>query len=97
MDLHIWRFTSEWRVIMQRPHSHFIENFNELGIIGDNIYYYACIYQLKIELDTSILNFGLICFIVVSLFSFPQERIIPSLLFFTLVSYKLQNKNSIPD
>ena len=43
----------------------------------------------------SIFNCGLICFAVVSLFSFPQERIIPFLLFLTIISYKLQNKTQI--
>ena len=95
--LTLWRLR-QGEVIMQRPHNDFIENFNELGIIGGVIFTIMLVYPLIKKLNSeykSILNFGLICFIVVSLFSFPQERIIPSLLFFTLVSYKLQNKNSI--
>ena len=94
--LKLWRLR-QGEVIMQRPHNDFIENFNELGIIGGVIFTIMLVYPLIKKLNSeykSILNFGLICFIVVSIFSFPQERIIPSLLFFTLVSYKLQNNNS---
>tara|TARA_B100001093_G_C26831183_1_gene1016215 strand:+ start:797 stop:1948 length:1152 start_codon:yes stop_codon:yes gene_type:complete len=95
--LTLWRLR-QGEVIMQRPHNDFIENFNELGILGGVVFSLLLVYPLLKKSDykyKSIFNCSLICFFVVSLFSFPQERIIPSLLFLTIVSYKLQNNNSI--
>ena len=95
--LTLWRLR-QGEVIMQRPHNDFIENFNELGILGGVAFTLLLVYPLLKKSNykyKSIFNCGLICFFVISLFSFPQERIIPSLLFLTIVSYKLQNNNSI--
>lgn len=91
--LTLWRLR-QGTIIMQRPHNDVIENFNELGIIGGLFFIFILIYPLfkssKIK-HLNVINCGLICFFIVSLFSFPQERVIPSLLFFTLVAFKLQN------
>lgn len=95
--LTLWRLR-QGEVIMQRPHNDFIENFNELGILGGIGFSLLLVYPLVKKSNCnykSIFNCGLICFFVVSLFSFPQERIIPSLLFLTIVSYKLQKNTQI--
>jgi O-antigen ligase/Tfp pilus assembly protein PilF len=91
--LTLWRLR-QGEVIMQRPHNDFIENFNELGILGGVAFTLLLVYPLLKKSNykyKSIFNCGLICFIIVSLFSFPQERIIPSILFLTIVAYKLQD------
>ena len=95
--LTLWRLR-QGEVIMQRPHNDFIENFNELGILGGISFTLLLVYPLLKKSNCnykSIFNCGLICFFVVSLFSFPQERIIPSLLFLTIVSHKLQKNTQI--
>ena len=91
--LTLWRLR-QGEVIMQRPHNDLIENFNELGLLGGVTFALILIYPLlkKSKLKhQNIFNCGLICFFIVSLFSFPQERIIPSILFLTIVAYKLQD------
>ena len=95
--LTLWRLR-QGEVIMQRPHNDFIENFNELGLLGGLSFTLLLVYPLLKKSNykyMNILNCGLICYFVISLFSFPQERIIPSLLFLTIVSYKLQNNRKI--
>ena len=95
--LTLWRLR-QGEVIMQRPHNDFIENFDELGIIGGLAFTFFLLYPLLEKSNykyKSVFNSGIICFIIISLFSFPQERIIPSLLFLTIVSYKLQNNSNI--
>ncbi len=95
--LTLWRLR-QGEVIMQRPHNDFIENFNELGILGGVAFTLLLVYPLLKKSHykyKSIFNSGLICFIIVSLFSFPQERIIPSILFLTIVAYKLQDNEHI--
>lgn len=95
--LTLWRLR-QGEVIMQRPHNDFIENFNELGLLGGLSFTLLLVYPLLKKSNykyMNILNCGLICYFVISLFSFPQERIIPSLLFLTIVSYKLQNNRTI--
>ena len=96
--LTLWRLR-QGEVIMQRPHNDFLENFNELGIIGGCLFLALMLYPLlKISKSKQkeILNFGLICFLVISFFSFPQERVVPSLLFFSLVALKLRGSKSFP-
>lgn len=91
--LTLWRLR-QGEVIMQRPHNDLIENFNELGFLGGLTFVLILIYPLLKKSNIkhqNIFNCGLICFFIVSLFSFPQERIIPSILFLTLVAYKLQD------
>ena len=91
--LTLWRLR-QGEVIMQRPHNDFIENFNELGILGGVAFTLLLVYPILKKSNykyKSIFNSGLICFFIVSLFSFPQERIIPSILFLTIVAYKLQD------
>ena len=94
--LTLWRLR-QGEVIMQRPHNDFLENFNELGVIGGCLFLGLMLYPLlKISKSKQkeFLNFGLICFLIISLFSFPQERIAPSLLFFSLVALKLRDSKS---
>ena len=91
--LTLWRLR-QGEVIMQRPHNDVIENFNELGFLGGAIFVLFLIYPLFVKANFKhkyILNSGLICFLIISLFSFPQERIIPSLLFLSLVAIKLKD------
>ena len=95
--LSLWRLR-QGEVVMQRPHNDMLENFTELGFVGGVIFLLILIYPLLIKAKTSneqLIKFGLINFIIISFFSFPQERIIPSLMFFTFVAFSLKNKKSI--
>ena len=95
--LSLWRLR-QGEVVMQRPHNDMLENFTELGFAGGVIFLLILIYPLLIKAKTSkeqLIKFGLISFIIISFFSFPQERIIPSLMFFTFVAFSLKNKKSI--
>lgn len=95
--LSLWRLR-QGEVVMQRPHNDMLENFTELGIVGGVIFLLILIYPLLIKAKTSkeqLIKFGLISFIIISFFSFPQERIIPSLMFFTFVAFSLKDKKSI--
>jgi O-antigen ligase/lipoprotein NlpI len=91
--LTLWRLR-QGEIIMQRPHNDVLENFNEIGLIGGALFACILLYPLlrKSKLSNKIyINFGLISFVLISLFSFPQERIIPSLLFFTLIAFNLKH------
>ena len=95
--LSLWRLR-QGEVVMQRPHNDMLENFTELGFAGGVIFLLILIYPLLIKAKTSkeqLIKFGLISFIIISFFSFPQERITPSLMFFTFVAFSLKNKKSI--
>ena len=95
--LTLWRLR-QGEVIMQRPHNDFLENFNELGVIGGVVFLALMLYPLlktSKNMQKEVLNFGLICFLVISFFSFPQERVVPSLLFFSLVALKLRGSDSL--
>ena len=95
--LTLWRLR-QGEVIMQRPHNDLFENFNELGIIGGLIFLFILIYPLIKKSNVKnkhIINFGLLSFLVISLFSFPQERIIPSLIFFSLIAFKLKESSTV--
>ncbi len=91
--LTLWRLR-QGDVLMQRPHNDVLENFNELGLIGGLLFLIILSYPLLKKSsykDSLTVNFGLISFILISLFSFPQERIVPSLLFLILISLKLKS------
>ena len=95
--LSLWRLR-QGEVVMQRPHNDMLENFTELGFAGGVIFLLILIYPLLIKAKTSkeqLIKFGLISFIIISFFSFPQERIIPSLMFFAFVAFSLKDKKSI--
>ena len=95
--LSLWRLR-QGEVVMQRPHNDMLENFTELGFAGGVIFLLILIYPLLIKAKTSkeqLIKFGLISFIIIAFFSFPQQRIIPSLMFFTFVAFSLKNKKSI--
>ncbi len=95
--LTLWRLR-QGEVIMQRPHNDLLENFNELGIVGGLLFLCLLIYPIIKRSgirNKEVINFGLLSFLVVSIFSFPQERVIPSLLFFSLIAFKLKGGSSI--
>ena len=95
--LSLWRLR-QGEVVMQRPHNDMLENFTELGFVGGVIFLLILIYPLLQKAKTSkeqLIKFGLISFIIISFFSFPQERIIPSLMFFAFVAFSLKDKKSI--
>jgi len=89
--LKIWRLR-QGEVMMQRPHNDLLENFTEAGVLGGILYATILLYPLVMahKKSKTITAFGLIVFFVISLFSFPQERVVPSLLFLMLVAVALQ-------
>lgn len=95
--LTLWRLR-QGEVIMQRPHNDILENFDELGIIGGGLFLMILLYPFLKAQNTKkhiYCTMGVICFIVISLFSFPQERVVPSILFFTLLGFILRNQISV--
>ena len=95
--LTLWRLR-QGEVIMQRPHNDIFENFCESGIFGGLLFMTILIYPLVISIKNKkkvFITVGLISYCIISLFSFPQERIVPSLLFFVFVAYSINNQTSI--
>lgn len=95
--LTLWRLR-QGEVIMQRPHNDIIENFDESGVFGGLLFLTILIYPFFAALKRKnhlFILMGLICFLVISLFSFPQERIVPSLLFFIFVAFSFNGQATI--
>ena len=96
--LSLWRLR-QGEVIMQRPHNDILENFTEVGFLGGILFSILLLYPLVGSLRDKrklIISLGLISYFVISIFSFPQERITPSLLFFVLIAFSFGNQKSIP-
>ena len=95
--LTLWRLR-QGEVIMQRPHNDIFENFCESGVFGGLLFMTILIYPLVISIKNKkkvFITVGLISYCIISLFSFPQERVVPSLLFFVFVAYSINNQSSI--
>jgi O-antigen ligase len=92
--LTLWRLR-QGDVVMQRPHNDFLENFAELGVLGGVIFIALIVYPLVVKTRNThhqLIKSGLISFLIISFFSFPQERILPSLIFVLLIVNSLKTQ-----
>ena len=95
--LSLWRLR-QGEVIMQRPHNDLIENFTESGILGGLLFSILLLYPLVTSLKQRsklFVSIGIISYIVISIFSFPQERVVPSLLFLVLIAFSFSNQKFV--